>query len=158
MIPTLTLPEILKSFCLQDVTDDPGNLTAAFDIVVDGYSGLSSRTLDPREVRETLCNDDYHRLGLARTLLLSGWNPETARVQPLGTLRITLGSSRTEKLGLRPLEAMNLMTFPQGWANFHFEGFEVNQVVEGGRTAVSVGCRTGVGKEMGLVFTCINNS
>ena len=23
MIPTLALPEILKSFCLQDVTDDP---------------------------------------------------------------------------------------------------------------------------------------
>jgi len=150
MIPTLALPEILKSFRLQDVTDDPGKLSAAFDIVVDGYSGLSSRSLDAREVRETVCNDDYHRQGLARTLLLSGWNPETARVEPLGTLRLTLGSTDAERLGLRPLEAMNLMTFPQGWANFHFEGFEVNQVVEGGRTAVSIGCRTGAGKEMGL--------
>jgi len=129
MIAVLALPETLKSFCLEDVTDDPEKLSAAFDIVVDGYSGLSSRTLDPRQVRETVCNDDYHRQGVARTLLLSGWNPETARVEPLGTLRITLGSADTEKLGMRPLEAMNLMTVPDGWANFHFAGFEVNQVV-----------------------------
>jgi hypothetical protein len=150
MIPTLALPEILKSFCLQDVTDDPRKLSAAFDIVVDGYSGLSSRRLDPREVRETVCNDDYHRRGLARTLLLSGWNPETSRVEALGTFRMTLGSTDTERFGLRPLEAMNLMTLPEGWANFRFEGFEVNQVVEGGRTAISMACRTGAGRAMGL--------
>jgi hypothetical protein len=73
MIPTLAMPDIQKSFCLQDVTDDPVKLSDAFDIVVDGYSGLSSRILDRREVRETVCNDEYHRHGLARTLLLSGW-------------------------------------------------------------------------------------
>lgn len=150
MIAALALPEILKSFCLQDVTDDPANLSAAFDIVVDGYSRLSSRTLYPREVRETVCNDGYHRQGLSRTLLLTGWNPETLSVEPLGTCRITPGSADMPKFGLRPLEAMNLMTFPGGWANFYFEGFELNQVVEGGRTAVSLACRTGAGKEMGL--------
>jgi hypothetical protein len=150
MIVATAMPDILESFCLQDVTDDPEKLSAAFDIVVDGYAGLSSRALDPSEVRETVCNDDYHRQGLARTLLLTGWNPETASVEPLGTLRITLGSADTEKLGLHPLEAMNLMSFPDGWENFHFEGFEVNQVVEGGRTAVSAACRTAAGKEMGL--------
>jgi hypothetical protein len=150
MIPTLTLPEIQKTFCLEDVTDHPGKLSAAFDIVVAGYSGLSSRTLDPMEVRETVCTDDYHRQGMTRTLLLSGCNPETGNVESLGTLRINLGSCDTEKPGLRPLEAMSLLSCPGGWANFHFEGFEVDQVVEGGRTAVSLACRRGAGKEMGL--------
>jgi hypothetical protein len=135
---------------LQDVTDDPAGLSVAFDIVVEGYSALSSMKLDHQQVLKTVCFDDYHRSGLARTLLLIGDNPENGRVEPLGTFRITLGSADSGELGLPPLEAMRLMTYPEGWENFHFEGFEVNQVVEGGRAAVSPVCRTETGRAIGL--------
>jgi hypothetical protein len=150
MTADVKLAQIENSFCLQDVTDDPVGLSAAFDIVVEGYSALSSRKPDPHHIRETVCYDQYHRCGAARTFLLTGEDPETAEVEALGTIRINLPSAGAEKLGLPPLEAMSLMTFPEGWENFRFECFDLNQVVEGARVAVRANCRTGTGKEIGL--------
>jgi hypothetical protein len=150
-LPVFTIHTVTESFSLQDVTDDPDGLAQAFDIIVEGYSALSSAMLSPLDVHEELCNDAYHRSGIARTLLLTGLNPQTARIEPLGTVRITLGSKRTAQLGIKPLEAMGLMAPGAGWGDFHFESFDVDQVVEGGRIAVAKAYRTGAAKRLGLV-------
>jgi hypothetical protein len=149
--PVFDVDAVIESLSLRDVTTDPNGLSVAFDIAAEGYSALSSATLSPREVREEVCNDLYHRSGIARTLLLTGLNPQTARIEPLGTVRITLGSDRTEELGLPPLEAMGLMAPDTGWENFHFQGFDVDHVVEGGRIAVARACRTEQAKRAGVV-------
>jgi len=153
----IALDKICRSFTVEDVTEDPTRLSSAFDLVCEGYMQLTSRPLDLTEVREELCADPYHRHGLARTLLLTGENPNTGMIEPLGTLRIVLGYSHTAKLGIPPLEAMRLITPRGGWRDFSFEGFHVDEVVEGGRTAVAAACRIGLAKElqvaMGVVRT-----
>ena len=148
MTDRATIDEICRSFSIEDVTDNPRQLQIAFDLVGEGYAQLASRPLDLLQVREELCADPYHLHGLARTLLLSGENPNTGTIEPLGTLRIVLGYTHTETLGIPPLEAMGLLTPRGGWRNFTFEGFSVDKVVEGGRTAVSAACRTGLAKEL----------
>jgi hypothetical protein len=147
---TFTTDEICRSFLVEDVTDNPAQLRIAFDLVAAGYAQLASTPLDPQEIREELCADRYHRHGLARTLLLTGANPNTGTVEPLGTLRIVLGYARTTTLGMPPLEAMALLTPEAGWQDFTFAGFDVDKVVEGGRTAVAPACRTGLAKAMGV--------
>ena len=146
----LSLAQTRESFELIDVTERPKELAWAFDLVVQGYLPLASRTLDPSEVRQDVCDDAYHRLGIARTLVLTGSHPETGDREPLGTIRVTMGSTATARLHLPPLEAMGLMVPSEGWEHFHFEGFEVDQIAEGGRTAVSPTCRIGKSREIGL--------
>jgi len=149
-----TTDEICRSFLVEDVTDSPAQLGMAFDLVATGYAQLASTPLDPQAIREELCADSYHRHGLARTLLLTGENPNTGTVEPLGTLRIVLGSAHTTTFGIPPLEAMALLTPEAGWQDFTFAGFDVDQVVEGGRTAVAPACRTGLAKALG-VHLCV---
>ena len=43
---------------------------------------------------------------------------------------------------------MALLTPEAGWQNFTFAGFDVDKVVEGGRTAVAPACRTGLAKDL----------
>jgi len=142
--------EIIRSFVIEDVTDNPEQLKWAFDLIVQGYLSLSSKPLTPWEVNEDVCNDQYHRNAIARTLVLTGCHPETGEREPMGTVRVTMGSSQTKRLGVLPLEAMNLMVPGNGWDEFRFEGFDVDQVAEGGRIAVSATCRLGISKEIGL--------
>ena len=142
--------EICRSFLVEDITDSPAQLRIAFDLVAAGYAQLASTPLDPQEIREELCADSYHRHGLARTLLLTGANPNTGTVEPLGTLRIVLGYAHTTALGMPPLEAMALLTPEAGWQDFTFAGFDVDKVVEGGRTTVAPACRTGLAKAMSV--------
>jgi hypothetical protein len=146
----LSLDQTRQSFELIDATERPKELAWAFDLVVQGYLPLASRTLDPWDVRQDVCDDAYHRHGIARTLVLTGSHPETGERELLGTIRITMGSTATARLCLPPLEAMGLMAPSGGWENFHFEGFDVDQVAEGGRTAVSPTCRIGKSREIGL--------
>src|SRR5262245_48468268 len=142
--------EIIRSFLVEDVTHDPERLKWAFDLIVQGYLPLSSKPLTPWEVNEDVCNDHYHRHGIARTLVLTGCHPETGEREPMGTVRVTMGSTQTYDLGLPPLEAMNLMSPKDGWDSFRFEGFNVDQIAEGGRIAVSATCRLGISKDIGL--------
>jgi hypothetical protein len=139
-----------RSFIVEDVTDNPERLRWAFDLIVQGYLPLSSKPLTPWEVSDDVCNDQYHRYGIARTLVLTGCHPETGDREPMGTVRVTMGSMHTYELGFPPLEAMNLMLPSEGWDQFRFEGFDVDQIVEGGRVAVSATCRIGISRDVGL--------
>jgi len=145
----LSLDQARQSFVLEDATENSRLLTWAFDLVVQGYLSLSSQVLDPEEVRQDVCDDAYHRGGVARTLVLTGCHPETGDREPLGTVRVTTGAPNND-LGLPPLETMGLMAPPEGWQNFHFEGFDAARVAEGGRLAVSPTCRIGKSREIGL--------
>jgi len=146
----ISIEETVDSFVIEDVSDDAARLSWAFDLIVQGYLPLSSQTLDPWQVRDDVCDDAYHRHGLARTLVLTGRHPETGESEPLGTVRVTMGSAATKALGVPPLEAMGLMAPADGWENFHFEGFEIDQIAEGGRVAVSPTCRIGPSRALGL--------
>src|SRR5262245_5274668 len=146
----ISTAETVDSFVIEDVSDDAARLTWAFDLIVQGYLPLSSQTLDPWEVREDVCDDAYHRHGLARTLVLTGRHPETGEAEPLGTVRVTMGSKATTALGVPPLEAMGLMAPAGGWENFHFQGVEIDHIAEGGRVAVSPTCRIGPSRALGL--------
>jgi hypothetical protein len=146
----LSLLETSESFVLEDVTDNPRSLAWAFDLVVQGYLALSSQELDPGEVRQEVCYDVYHQNGLARTVVLTGRHPETGEREALATMRVTTATSRARALGLPPLESMELMAPAEGWENFHFAGFDADQVAEGGRLAVSPTCRMGRTRETGL--------
>jgi len=142
--------ELLDSFSLKDVTEVPDSLASAFDLLSAGYRALSSNAIDSHELDETLCHDAYHLNGLSRTLLLTGFNPETHAAEPLGTLRITPASATALKYGLPPLEAIGLMAPSEGWNCFRFQGFDTWQTVEGGRIALSASCRTPANKERNL--------
>jgi hypothetical protein len=146
----ISIDETVESFVLEDVSEDPARLTWAFDLIVQGYLPLSSQRLEPSQVREDICEDAYHRYGLARTLVLTGRHPETGETEPLGTVRVNMGSVATSALGIAPLEAMALMAPLGGWEHFRFQGFDIDQVAEGGRIAVSPTCRTGPSRELGL--------
>jgi hypothetical protein len=149
MTPSSQAAKIAATFRLEDVTEDPEMVGTAFDIVVQGYSLLSSVALDPGEVRATVCEDIYHREGRARTLLLTGCRSEASGREPLGTIRITLPYVKQGE-ETPPLEAMLLMDPAEGWQNFRFEGFNLDQVAEGGRTAILPICRTDAAKNIGL--------
>ena len=146
----LSLEQTRQSFVLEDVSDTPALLTWAFDLIVQGYLPLSTRTVAPEDVCRDVCDDDYHRCGMARTLVLTGCHPETGEREPLGTVRVTTGAPRDNPQGLPPLETMRLMAPPGGWDTFDFAGFAVDQVAEGGRLAVSPTCRIGRSRAIGL--------
>ena len=146
----LSIDEVRRTFVIEDVTDSPGRMNWAFDLIVQGYFSMSSQTLDPNEIRQEVCDDLYHRHGFARTLVLTGRHPETGEREPMGTVRINVAPPAAKDLGLHPLEAMALMVPRGGWENFRFEGFVLDQVAEGGRIAVSPTCRVGKSREIGL--------
>jgi hypothetical protein len=148
MAPGRMPVDIGKSFRLEDVTDNPEKLRIAFDIVAQAYSALSTTPIDPRSVLATVCEDIYHRNGLAHTLLLTGLYPGTSKRNPLGTVRI-LPSGNTG-MGVPPLEAMSLMAPKEGWQHFRFLDFDLDQVMEGGRIVVDPVCRTEAAKQLGL--------
>ncbi len=134
---------------LDDVTDNPEGVAAAFDVIAKGYATLSSRNISAKAVRDMLCNDSYHRCGLARTLLLTG-NLQQGRQEVLGTVRIIPGGGQPTEVGRAPLEAMELMAPEEGWHDFRFQDFDIDRVVEGGRIAISPGGRTPLCKRQGI--------
>jgi hypothetical protein len=140
--------EIIKSFRLEDVTDNPEGLRIAFDIVVQAYSTMSTTPLDPRTVHATVCEDIYHRNGLARTLLLTGLYPEGSKRNPLGTVRIV--PLRHSGGDFPPLEAMSLMAPSEGWQHFRFLDFDLDRVLEGARIVVDPMCWTAAARRVGL--------
>lgn len=147
--------DVRNSICIEDVTEDKEKLRAALYIVAESYSKLSSKTLDPEEVYKELCNDGYHSRGLSRTLLATGLNPNTDKIEKLGTVRFVLGSSHIENSNLQPLESMSLITPREGWEYFNFEGFDPMDAVELSRFVIVPNIRKGISKEIGLpIFLC----
>lgn len=140
---------IIYSFCLEDVTENEEKLQAAFRLVSDSYAKLSSSRVSANDVYEELCQDPYHRCGLARTIILTGIIPGASddKTELLGTLRIVLGSSITSS-HLPPLEAMHLVTPKVGWENFDFEDFDPDKSIEYGRLAFNAACKRGLAKEL----------
>ena len=76
--------------------------------------------------------------------------------EPLGTLRITPASADVVKHGLPPLESMELMVPTEGWDGFRFQGFKIEEIVEGGRIALGASCRTPANKERNLPGLVLN--
>src|SRR5271154_3550433 len=122
------LKAVADSLTIRDVTDDNELFSEACNLIVEGYIGLSSNRLDPLQIRESICFDRYHRLGLARTLLVTGCNPNSGVVESLGTVRLTLPSRTVERNGLNQIEAMDLMTPLVGWPNFTFRAFDLGHL------------------------------
>lgn len=145
----LLSPEIVESFCVEDVTEDEEKRHLAFCLVTDLYSRFSSKALDPEEVQGELCHDEYYHCGLARTIVLSGINPNSGngKLEMLATLRIVIGAEQAGN-SMLPLESMHLITPTNGWDNFTFEGFHPHRAVEFGRFAVSPNCKRGIARQV----------
>lgn len=139
--------EIVESFRVEDVTEDEKKRQAAFCLVTDLYSRFSSKALDPEEVQRELCHDEYYHCGLARTIVLSGINPNSGNIELLATLRIVLGTEQASN-SILPLESMHLITPTTGWDSFTFEGFHPHRAVEFGRFAVSPICKRGIARQV----------
>lgn len=141
-------PEIVESFRVEDVTEDEEKRHTAFCLVTDLYSRFSSKTLDPEEIQRELCHDEYYLCGLARTIVLTGINPNSGNgnIEMLATLRMVLGTERAGN-SMLPLESMHLITPTDGWDNFTFEGFHPHGAVEFGRFAVSSHCKRGIARQ-----------
>jgi hypothetical protein len=146
----LNTEKIIKSFYVEDVTEDLNKLYVAFNLVAQNYSRFSSSNINFQEIYQELCDDPYHTLGLSRTLLLNGYNPNTNRVETLGTVRIVLGSFQPKNSTLPPLEAMQLISPLEGWDNFRFENFNANEAVELSRFATTFECNQGISKKIKL--------
>ena len=143
--------EPVRQLLLEDVSDNADGLRCAFDLIVQGYTRLASSDITGEMLREILCNDIYHRAGLARTLLLTGLVGESDVRQPLGTVRILPSSERVAAAyGVPPLEAMELMAPADGWSHFQFQEFSLDRTVEGGRIVVGPVCRSEAGRRWGL--------
>lgn len=142
-------PNIIDSFCVEDVTEHEQKLQAAFRLVANSYAKLSSSKVNTSDVYEELCQDKYHRCGLARTITLTGIIPGATnnKTELLGTLRIVLGSSVPGN-HLLPLEAMHLVTPKGGWENFDFGNFDPHKAIEYGRLAFNADCKKGLAKEL----------
>lgn len=136
----LSHADLLKTFCCEDVTENEEKLRVAFQLVSDAYSRFSSANVESGEVSSELCADTYHTTGRARTVLLSGYNPNTERCEALGTVRYIVGSHRQDGSDLPPFEAMDLISPAGGWDQFKFAGFNLEKSIEFGRLAISPEC------------------
>ncbi len=125
---------IATTFYVEDVTDNAQGFQIAVDIAVKGYSKLSSYPLDAVQVQEELFRDAYHTSGSTRTLLLQRYNSLTGKMEPLGTLRVLIGSM--SKGVNPPFEAMDLLIPEGGWENFSFADFNAELAIELGRFAI----------------------
>ncbi|MCA9126735.1 MAG: hypothetical protein KDB22_06610 [Planctomycetales bacterium] len=125
----------------QEVTDCPNRLAAAQRIVAESYCDFTDGSETLAGIRRRLADDGDQRLTFKRTFSLYGTNPNTHRVEILGTIRTC-----TLKFGceLQGLESFELMHFPGGWSRFDFAGFNPSHVIEFGRLAVSKSIRVGV--------------
>ncbi len=125
---------LAQTCSVEDVTSNPEGLRIAVGIAARRYVALSSRSLDVKAVQAELFDDVYHANGSSRTLLLSGYHPRSAAVEPLATLRVSFGA---DAKGLTPpLEMMALLTPEGGWADFAFADFAADSAVELGRLAI----------------------
>jgi hypothetical protein len=146
----MTREAILDTIVIEDVTDNPIKLEQAFGLVADAYAPQAAHVLSLQDVYQELCNDDYRYSGRVRYFMASGYNPNTGRIEVLGTIRLLLA-----KLGNRPstlpaLEAMQLLCPAGGWQTFTYNEFDINKAFELGRFAISKAYRSGVAREMGL--------
>lgn len=148
--------EVIQSFYTEDITENQDKLNLAFLMVAKGYARLSSQEINYQEIYQELCKDEYHIQGLSRVLLLSGYNPDTDRVEPLGTMRIVLASEQAQTLGLAPIEAMSLFLPKDGWENFEFAGFKLKYVTELTRFAVTKLSRNGRARNIQLPSLVLN--
>lgn len=135
---------------VEDVTETEQARNAAFDLVAGAYRQFSSQGLEKDIVLAELCEDEYSRAGTARTFALYGLNPnqDQAGIEMLGTIRMVLGAEMPN--GMYPLEAMHLVSPPQGWERFTFADFEPLKAVEYGRFVISATCRHGWGRRLGM--------
>jgi hypothetical protein len=147
-----TCEEITNSICVIDVTDQPPDLQVAFTMVAEGYAKLSSHSLPFQDVLAELCFDTYHDTHRTRTLLATGINPNTGNVEPIGTIRMVLGTDSKIDQGIPPLEVMSLITPTEGWDSFTFEDFNPTLTAEFGRFVVAPAYRGLEAKRKGYTF------
>ena len=148
----VTSEEITNSICVIDVTNQLPDLQVAFAMVADGYAKLSSHSLPLQEVLAELCFDTYHNTHRTRTLLATGINPNTGNVEPIGTIRMVLGTNSKIDQGIPPLEVMSLITPAEGWDNFTFGNFNPNLSTEFGRFVVVPAYRSLEARRKGYTF------
>lgn len=144
------LQSAIDTFQIEEITENRKKLDLAFQLIAQAYSGLASRAIDQLEIYRSLCNDTYHQTGLARTLLLTGYNPNADQIVPLGTCRFVLGMPWKHSSNHLPFEAMQLFTHNPGWQTFTFAQFDPNNAVELGRLAILPECRIGKAKTLKL--------
>jgi hypothetical protein len=145
----VTYEAIANSIRVIDVTDQLLNLHVAFDMVVCNYAKLSSHPILPQEVLSELCFDIYHKNNRTRTLLATGIHPDSGHIEPIGTIRMVLGTDSHGDDGIHPLEVMSLITPPEGWQHFSFEGFNPNTSVEFGRFVIEPAYRSSEARSKG---------
>ncbi|WP_341530166.1 hypothetical protein WKK05_13225 [Nostoc sp. UHCC 0302] len=148
--------EVLESFYTEDITDNQDKLHLAFLMVAKGYARLSSQDMNFEHIYQELCQDEYYTHGLSKILLLSGYNPDTGRVEPLGTVRLVLASEQAQSLRLMPIEAMSLFSPINGWANYNFAGFNIKETAELTRFAVTPFSKNGISKKIQLSSLILN--
>jgi hypothetical protein len=138
---TIPQADLLETFYIEDVTEDEEKLRVAFQMISNAYSRFSSASIDSNEVYQDLCADIYHRTGRARTVLLTGYNPDKGQREALGTVRYIVGSHMQNNSEIPPFEAMELMSPSGGWEQFTFAGFNLGKSIEFGRLSISPECR-----------------
>lgn len=139
----------LSSILVEDVSANGTKLKNAFTIIAKEYSKLSTNVISPKELYDELCDDIYYSSNRSKTLLATGFNPNTNRVEPLATVRVILPLGLTSQ-NVYPLDFMNLVSPREGWKNFQFEGFNPEYAVELSRFAIDSACRIGASKKTGL--------
>lgn len=142
--------EVIHSVTVEDVTDDNEKLDLAFMIAASNYIKFSSRSLTIQDVYTELCDDIYHKKGLARTLLVTGISPLTGDLAPLGTMRVVVSSCQRASIDIPPLEAMSLGTPLEGWEFFLHGKFDPFKSAEFGRFALTPECKNEYSRETNL--------
>lgn len=147
---TVAADEVIQSVTVEDVTDDNEKLEIAFMIAASNYVKFSSRSLTILDVYTELCDDTYHKKGLARTLLVTGVSPLTGELSPLGTIRVVISPRQKASIDISPLEAMSLVAPLEGWEFFLRGKFDPFKSAEIGRFALTPECRSEYSREINL--------
>jgi hypothetical protein len=135
---------------VEDVTEESGKLRMALSIVAESYAQLSTRRLEADAVYAELCQDEFHKQGRCRTFLATGHNPNSDRSEPLGTVRAIMARRPNDDSAAEALEIMSLVRPREGWSQFTFDDFRAEDTAEIGRFAVSLACRKGLARAIGL--------
>jgi hypothetical protein len=147
----LLLDQIYQSLQIEDVSENLNKLNTSHQIIAKSYSRLCSQAITYQEVYEELCNLKVSQdSSLLITLLITGYNPNTNKIEELGTVSINLGCVQAKQNKILCLEAMDLVYPPEGWNNFKFGDFDLDKAYEICRLGVSPKCIDGVAKEIEL--------
>ncbi|MBX2886356.1 MAG: hypothetical protein KTR32_40750, partial [Granulosicoccus sp.] len=119
------------------------------------YTRLSSHNLQKEDVYQELMQDSYQQGGYARTVLLTGYNPSTAKMEILGTGRAIRGPDHSRNPTLTPLEAIQFVESSKGGKLCGNE-FDLANAFEIGRLAVTPSSAKGLAGKQKLPLLITN--